>query len=82
MVVSSEAIFLYLLIFILQRLSSWSRGFYETFKFELKEKKQKTKTKPHTTNTTLIYAESDSINLKTLEKQITKKWRSVFWSFK
>jgi len=73
-VVSAGAIFLYLVFFLLQRLSSWSHGIYmRPISLSLE------KTQP---NPTLIHAEFDGINLKTLEKQMAKKGRSVFWSFK
>lgn len=73
-IVNSGAIFPYLVFFLLQRLCSWSHGIYRRPVSLSLERKPP--------SPTLIHAEFGGINLKTSEKQLAKKERSVFWGFK
>lgn len=61
-------------VFLLQRLRSWGQRIYMRSVRLSSEKKQP--------NRAFIQAEFDGINLKTSEKQMAKKGRSVFWGFK
>lgn len=73
-VVRFGTIFLYLVFFLLQKVSSLSYGIYSR---PVNLNSEKTPTKPHPYN-----VEFDGVNLKTSEKQMAKKGRSVFWGFK
>lgn len=73
-VVNCGAIFLYLMFFLLQRLRSWGQRIYMRSVRLSSEKKRP--------NRAFIHTEFDGINLKTSEKQMAKKGKSVFWGFK